>query len=107
VLTVSVIVPELHAAWPAVVPSEKMLSPASPSSCSGTGPVAAAPFNPEIVTTASEPSVEAKLTSVARVTVIRFVAPARGLLWPIAFVVKVAESTHRQLSSTTTNKANQ
>ena len=63
-----------------------MISPSSPASKSVTGLVATAPLSPDTVTT--ELAAELNAVSDAKVTVIVFVAPATGLLWPIALVVK-------------------
>ena len=53
--------------------------------------------SPVIVNT--EPSVAAKFASVTIVTVMMLDCPARGLLWPIFFVVKDAARTveHQKL----------
>jgi len=56
---------------------------------------ATAPVRPVIVTT-ELPGVCSKFASVTIVTVIVFGCPARGLLWPIFFVVKLAASTFEQ-----------
>jgi hypothetical protein len=84
--TVSVKVPELHAPVPWVVPSEKIVSPPFPASISVTGLDATPPMSPDTVTV--EPSAAASAVSDTRVTVIVLLAPATGLLWPMALVVK-------------------
>jgi hypothetical protein len=84
--TVSVKVPELHAPFPWVVPSEKIVSPSSPASTNVMGLVATAPLSPDTVTT--EPPVASKAVSDTRVTVIVLLDPAAGLLWPMDLVVK-------------------
>ncbi len=71
-----------------MIPSEKMVSPAFPLSMRVMGLEAIAFDSPVIVTT--ELFVAAKSVSVTIVTVIVFDCPARGLLWPIFFVVKDA-----------------
>jgi hypothetical protein len=63
-----------------------MFSPSSPLSMRVMGVEATAFESPVIVTT--DISVAVKFVSVAIVTVIVFNCPARGLLWPIFFVVK-------------------
>ena len=89
--------PELHAPLPCAVPSQKMVSPSFPLSMRVMGLEATAFDSPVIVTT--EPSVAAKFASVTIVTVIVLDCPARGLLWPIFFVVKDAARTveHQKL----------
>jgi len=69
------------------MPSENSVSPSLPASTRIMGLVAVALDNPEIVT--AELFKAAKFASATRVTVIVFVPPARGLLWP----VKLAELT--------------
>jgi len=76
------------------VPLENTVSPSLPASTRVIGLVAVALDNPEIVT--AELSEAVKFASATRVTVIVFVPPARGLLWPTAFVVKLAELTMGQ-----------
>jgi len=71
-----------------------MVSPSFPLSRIVMGLEATAFDNPVIVTT--ELSVAAKFASVTIVTVIVFDCPARGLLWPIFFVVKDAAQTVEQ-----------
>jgi hypothetical protein len=68
------------------VPSEKIVSPSSPASTSVTGLDATTPVSPDTVT--AEPSAAASAVSETRVTVIVLLAPATGLLWPMALVVK-------------------
>jgi hypothetical protein len=80
--TVSVKFPESHSPFP----SEKIVSPSSPASSNVMGFDATAPASPDTVT--AEPSEAANAESDTRVTVIVLLAPAAGLLWPIALVVK-------------------
>ena len=101
--TVSVNVPELHAPFPCVVPSENVFSPSSPASKSVTGLVATPPVNPDIVTI--EFAAAVRSVSDTSVTVIVFDAPATGLLWPMAFVVNDCASTDRELISKMTNNS--
>ena len=70
-----------------------MVAPSSPlpESMIVMGLEATAFDSPVIVTT--ELSLAAKSASVTIVTVIVFACPARGLLWPILDVVKVAART--------------
>ena len=77
------------------MPSEKIVSPSSPASTKVTGLDATAPVSPDTVTT--ELSVAAKAVSDTRVTVMVLLAPATGLLWPMALVVKVCAPTTRIL----------
>ena len=95
VWTVSVKVPELHAPFDCVVPSENNVSPLFPPETlpSVTGLVATALLSPEIVTT--ELSACCKSMSLASVTVIVFDFPAAGVLCPTALVVKVGTTTSR------------
>lgn len=95
--TVRVNVPELHIALPVVMPSEKLISPSSPTSTSIKGLVAIAPVSPVIVI--SELLEEDKRASGVSVTVILFVAAGAGLLWPMSLVEKDADSTDVQLAS--------
>ena len=87
--------PEFQAPVPCVVPSENIVSPSFPLSMRVMELKATPVFvSPVIVTT--EPFVCAKFASVTIVTVIVFSCPARGLLWPIFFVVKLAAWTFEQ-----------
>lgn len=79
---------------PCVVPFEKSVSPSLPACTRVTGLVAAALDNPEIVI--AELFKAAKSASATRVTVIKFSPPARGLVCPTAFVVKLAALTVEQ-----------
>ena len=92
--TVRVRNPGLHAPLPCVTPFENDISPSSPASRSVTVFVATAPVSPEIVT--EEFAVAVNPVSVTTVTVIVFVAPVTGLLWPIALLVKDCANTDRQ-----------
>jgi hypothetical protein len=97
VYTLKVNVPGVHIPVPCVAPSQNMVSPSSPLSMRVRGLEATAFESPVIVTT--EPFVATKSASVTIVTVILFDCPARGLLWPILFVVKDAARTvkHQKL----------
>jgi len=97
--TVKVSVPELHAPLPCVTPSENDISPSSPASRSVTGFVATAPVSPEIVT--EELATAVNSVSVTTVTVILLDAPAIGLLWPIALLVKDCASATSKLHAIT------
>ena len=68
-----------------VDPSEKIVSPSLPASRRVTGFETVAPESPEIVT--FEFAAAVRSVSETRVTVIVLVAPATGLLCPMAFVV--------------------
>jgi hypothetical protein len=98
VSTVSVNVPELQAPLPCVVPFENIVSPSFPLSMRVMGLTATAFVSPVIVTTAASelPGFCVKFASETIVTVIVFSCPARGLLWPMFFVVKLAEWTFEQ-----------
>lgn len=97
-VSVNVPVPALHAPLDGVMPSENFVSPSSPASNSVTGLVATALSSPEIVTT--ELSAAVRLTFVAIVTVMKFVALATGVLCPIAMVVKLcADALTRKLAA--------
>jgi len=87
----SVSVPALQTPCPPVVPSEKIVALFSPTSSRGIRLDAIAVLSPDIVTT--EPLAARKSVSLMSVTVILFMAPGIGVLCPIAFVVKVAQST--------------
>ena len=79
VWTFRVKVPELHAPFPCVEPSENIVSPSFPASTRVIIElVEVALDNPEMVTT--EPSEDARFASATSVTVIMFAPPARGLL---------------------------
>jgi len=101
--TVRVRNPGLHAPLPCVTPFENDISPSSPASRSVTVFVATAPVSPEIVT--EEFAVAVNPVSVTTVTVIVFVAPVTGLLWPIALLVKDCANTDRQWISISKVKA--
>ena len=105
VYTDRVKVPEFHAPFPCpcAVPSEKIVSPSSPLSISVTGLETTAPVRPEIVTTELPAAVKA--VSVTSVTVIVFVAPAYGVLCPIALVVNDCAKASRQRICMTTSNA--
>ena len=92
--TVKVSVPELQAPFPVVVPSEKMVSPSFPASTRSTEAEADAPASPEMVMI--ELAVSVNVVSVTSVTVILFVCPGNGLLWPIALVVNPRADTGRR-----------
>ena len=95
VSTVRVNVPELQAPLPDVVLTENMVSPSFPLSMRIMGLEATAFVSPVIVTTAL-PGFCVKFASDTIVTVIVFSCPARGLLWPMFFVVKLAAWTFEQ-----------
>ena len=84
--------PELQAPFDAVVPSENFAASVPVSSM---GLEATAFVSPVIVTT-EQPGVCSKFESVTIVTVIVFSCPARGLLWPMFFVVQLAAWTFEQ-----------
>ena len=92
--TVKVSVSELQAPFFVVVPSEKMVSPSSPASTRSTEAEADAPASPEMVII--ELAVSVNVVSVTSVTVILFVCPGNGLLWPIALVVNPRADTGRR-----------
>ena len=92
--TVKVSVPELQAPFPCVDPSEKMVSPSFPASKRSTEAEADAAPSPEMVTT--ELAAAVNVVSVTSVTVILFVRPGTGVLWPIALVVNPRDDTGRE-----------
>ena len=92
--TVKVNVPELQAPFPCVDPSEKMVSPSFPASKRSTEVEADAVPSPEMVT--MELAAAVNVVSVTSVTVILFVRPGTGVLWPIALVVNPRDDTGRE-----------
>ena len=92
--TVKVSVPELQAPFPVVLPFEKVISPSSPASIRSTVAEADAPASPDMVTL--ELSASFNVVFVTSVTVILFVCPGTGVLWPIARVVNSWADTGRR-----------
>ena len=92
--TVKVIVPEPQAPFPCVDPSEKIVSPSFFASKRSTEAEADAAPSPEMVT--MELAAAVNVVSVTSVTVILFVRPGTGVLWPIALVVNPRDDTGRE-----------
>ena len=100
--TVKVSVPELQAPFPVVLPFEKVISPSSPASIRSTVAEADAPASPDMVTL--ELSASFNVVSVTSVTVILFVCPGTGVLWPIARVVNSWADTGRRCINANNSK---